>query len=77
MLFLNFRSGVFVADELESDFKDDVDFLMAKLKRAQDEKVGRVAVVGMYADLTTNTIQLVIELDPPLCLIVLCTKRRV
>lgn len=39
---LNFRSGVVAADELESDFEDDVDFLMAKLKRAQSEKVRRV-----------------------------------
>lgn len=54
--FLNFRSGVLAADELDSDFKDNVDFLMAKLKRAQSEKVRRVvnSFVDMYMNLTPS-----------------------
>ena len=51
VFLLNFRSGVLAADELNSDFEDNVDFLMAKLKRTQSEKVRRVVdfvIVGTY-----------------------------
>lgn len=37
------RSGVLSAEELEldGDYEDDVEFLMAKLKRLKNMKVGR------------------------------------
>ena len=37
--FVCCRSGVVSADELDSDTMDSVDFLMAKLKQVQSEKV--------------------------------------
>lgn len=36
---IRFRSGVVSADELDGDTMDSVDFLMAKLKQIQSEKV--------------------------------------
>ena len=36
------RSGVLSAEELDGDYEDEVEFLMAKLKRLKNMKVGRL-----------------------------------
>ena len=45
---MRYRSGVVSADELDCDTMESVDFLMAKLKQIQSQKVNHVDVMTMH-----------------------------
>ena len=45
--FVFCRSGVISAEELDSDYENDVDFLIAKLKRAKNKKASVVIACFM------------------------------
>lgn len=48
---IDHRTGALTLEEVEEDYAEDVEFLLAKLKRIEEDKDVRICTVGMTLEM--------------------------